>query len=451
MPRPFLLPLIERIARQPGAGAALGLLFLLPLMFNPGWYSHDELQWAAHAQPLEGAAASAGWLEWQRFQYRPLTFQLWLWLSAALFDSPRLYHAVFALLGLCVALGVRRCLQAWGWGPARALLAMGLFLVCPYAVFVHAWVATLADLLWVGVGLAMATLLAPLRDRLGITRALMLVVLCTLALLAKESALSLAALAVVLALATRRRAHLLAALVVAVPTLIYLALRLPVILGQPGDAIYGWSPLWPPLRLLQYLLFPFALNVEEIQALPLASTGRLALAALGLLLFWAGLWRGLGALRAALWLLAAAAALGPVLALSATANQYGYGLAAVLAAAASRALPARAGMGSVLLAFALGVMLLKGLQVQAHMLDAGHASARFLPGVSEALRQRSADTVLVLSSAHSGRDWLYARLLTDLPHYAGTPIGQRVRVQDSDEGADLRILDDGSLHPIDPP
>ena len=28
MPRPFLLPLIERIARQPGAGAALGLLFL---------------------------------------------------------------------------------------------------------------------------------------------------------------------------------------------------------------------------------------------------------------------------------------------------------------------------------------------------------------------------------------------------------------------------------------
>jgi hypothetical protein len=69
---------LEALSSQPGGVALVGALLLVPLALNPGWFSHDELQWAAFARPLDGVPIAAGWLEVERFQYRPLTFELWL-------------------------------------------------------------------------------------------------------------------------------------------------------------------------------------------------------------------------------------------------------------------------------------------------------------------------------------------------------------------------------------
>ena len=53
------------------------LILQLPLILNPGYFSHDELQWAA----LANASTPSPWLETSAFQYRPLTFSLWMALS----------------------------------------------------------------------------------------------------------------------------------------------------------------------------------------------------------------------------------------------------------------------------------------------------------------------------------------------------------------------------------
>ena len=52
--------------------AALAVMALQwPLVANPGYFSHDELQWAVHA-----TGAAVDWADIGAFQYRPLTFSL---------------------------------------------------------------------------------------------------------------------------------------------------------------------------------------------------------------------------------------------------------------------------------------------------------------------------------------------------------------------------------------
>ena len=61
----------------PVAVFALVLLAQLSLILNPGYFSHDELQWAAFANDGHPVA----WTAIREFQYRPLTFNLWMWMS----------------------------------------------------------------------------------------------------------------------------------------------------------------------------------------------------------------------------------------------------------------------------------------------------------------------------------------------------------------------------------
>ena len=74
----------------PAAVFALVLLAQLPLILNPGYFSHDELQWAAFAADGRHVA----WTAIGDFQYRPLTFNLWMWLSRPLFARPQVFHAL---------------------------------------------------------------------------------------------------------------------------------------------------------------------------------------------------------------------------------------------------------------------------------------------------------------------------------------------------------------------
>ena len=92
-------------------------------------------------------------------QWRPLTFNGWLLLSNALFESPRAMHSLWVLMGSTIAAGLSWLLLRMGLGWRTAVLAGLAFALNPYAAYVHGWVATLADLLWVGASLALAALL----------------------------------------------------------------------------------------------------------------------------------------------------------------------------------------------------------------------------------------------------------------------------------------------------
>jgi hypothetical protein len=437
---------LARVLANPVGLALIGALLLLPLALNPGWYSHDELQWAAFARPLDGVRISGGWLELQRFQYRPLTFELWLLIGSWLADLPRVHHTLHAGLGLLLALGLRAALVAWRVPRATSGCAALLFLLHPYAVFVHAWVATLADLLWVGSGIAIAWLLAPsATGRAPVPwRVLAVVPLVALALLAKEAAVVLPALVLVLAMLTRQRAHLVAALVAAVPVALYLAVRLPVILSTPTDATYGWSLLQIPGRALGYFAFPYAPILAEI--VQLAQLPGYALLGIGVI---AALHLGLVARSAPqaawAWLIGGLVAVAPVLILSSASNQYGYGFAVIASVAGAIAIARARGQVRTALVALSAAVALHGVVVAWHVVDAGVRASRFVPALAATLADWPGPEPLRLSIDGAGRIWLWTRLTHEIPHIGGVPVGDRVVIVGPGEPADVRVQRDGSL------
>ena len=140
------------------------------------------------------------WTDTSMLQWRPLTFNGWLLLSNALFESPRAMHSLWVLMGSALAAGLTWLLMRLGLGWRVAAAAGLVFALNPYAAYVHGWVGTLADLLWVGAvagaGRGAARPASPRRSDAGRTRGRCALragawafALTALALLAKESAL----------------------------------------------------------------------------------------------------------------------------------------------------------------------------------------------------------------------------------------------------------------------
>lgn len=422
------------------------------LLANPGYFSHDELQWAAFAD-APGGPAWVPWFDVGAFQYRPLTFNAWLVLSQLLFERPPLFHALWVVLGSANALLLAGVLRGAGAGARVAAGAALVFVLNPYAAYVHGWVATLADLLWVGFGVV-AVLLLQWRVRVAgdvvtskglIVAALIGCAATVPALLAKEAAIVFPALAVLVALlGTQRRVWFAVAVGSGVAVLAYLVLRLGVVLdGATPDGQYAWHPWHVPRRWFDYLAFLGLPRPAEVQSLALASTGRLLLAALlpaaVLVVLWRAGWRD-----AVAWLVGGAAALGPVLILAQSANQYGYGFSAVCVGVVALAWPRLHRIGRAVVSVAALVVVVHGVDVQRHVLQAGQRQAVFSPALVQALADVPGPAPIALHAPPRER-WLYARLLHDVPTYLGTPIGNRVVLVDTPDAADAVIESDGRI------
>ncbi|MEG2942517.1 MAG: hypothetical protein RR969_13210, partial [Thermomonas sp.] len=111
----------------------LACLLQLPLALNPGYYSHDELQWAAYAAD----GVHVPWLDVSAFQYRPLTFNLWMLLSRALFDTPMLFHAVLVIAGALNAALLFAVGRGFGMQARHAAVGALAFVLSPYSVYTH--------------------------------------------------------------------------------------------------------------------------------------------------------------------------------------------------------------------------------------------------------------------------------------------------------------------------
>jgi hypothetical protein len=416
------------------------------LIFNPGYMSHDELQWGYYAERFVGGFfGNHLWGDLHTFQYRPVTFSLWVELSRRFFTHPYMFHAVLVGWGAVNAglLGalMRRC----GVSPGVAYAAALVFALGPYAAYTHGWVATIADLIWVSCALLIAVLF-----QYGVRLAIALPVafaLCAWALLAKESAIVIPALVVVawwFSGRDRRWAWAFAA--TALPVAIYLALRLKSILFAEGStgSIYHWSLLNIPTRWLEYQLFPvLTTRLGAGDFLDKGFGSRLVLTGIvwWLLLAWslsrAG-WRWLLA-----FVVAGAAALGPVLILAEAANHYGYGFAAVTAVVCALAWK-QLGVWNRLIVAAFGVMCVwHGVTITRSIHDIGVKQSHFSPQLASAIAASQAPVRL---RPEDERDrWIYIRLTHEIPAYQGVPMGDRVQLVAQGEQADYLILDDGSL------
>lgn len=416
--------------------AAAALLLQGLLVANPGYFSHDELQWAVRAAARE----PAGWAAIDALQYRPLTFELWMALSRAFFDTPRLFHLAIAVLGAANAVLLAVVLRGAGSTPRVADTAALAFVASPYAMYVHGWVATIGDLLWVGCALGIGWAVLRARTRVAVAAALLLT---AAALLAKESALAIPATAAVLVLvdAGRRRRWIAVCIASGAVALAYLALRYPALSApRPGEA-YAWSPLNLPLRWLEYQLYPPRPRVFEVHNV-LAPPVLAAFAGL--------LWLAVAAVlarRGRRWLLAwvagGVATLGPVLVLGQSATQYGYGFAAWCAgllglAWAGLARPGRAIVAAFVLASAS-----HGVEVAWQMHRVGRVEARFSADVLGVIA--TSPLPVRLSPAPEADAWIFQRVTHAVPSYRGVPFSPRIELVAPGAPADYRIGADGSL------
>ena len=423
---------------------ALVLLAQLPLVLNAGYFSHDELQWAARADAGDGVP----WLGFDAFQYRPLTFNLWLWLSRELFAAPQAFHAVVVALGALDAVLLAMVLRRFGAPAVVAVVAALVFALGPYAAYVHGWVGTLGDLLWVGCALACAWLATRARPAWAIAGAALL--LAVVALLAKEAALSIPALAAVATLldTTHRRRWLAVLAGSAIPALAYVALRhgaLADIASQ--DAAYAWRLAHMPQRWLEYQLYPPNLPVFEAHnTLSRGFDARAAIAALLWVALVAALARA-GWRWAAAFVLGGIAALGPVLVLGMAANQYAYGFAALTAGVVALAWPRLPRWGRIVAWLLALLLVLHGLNVMRQVRKVGEVQAVFSPALAAAVADAAPGDVVRLSPAGDAAPWMFQRLAHDIPSYRGVAIGSRVRIVETGAPADFVIEADGRLRP----
>lgn len=446
--------------------AALALL-QAPLWISPGYFSHDELQWGARAATATVRELPfVSFVDVERFQFRPLTFNLWLLLSHALFETPRLFHAVFVLLGALNALLLASVLRRAGCRAPVAFCAALVFGLSPFAVWVQGWVGCLGDLLWVGFALGIVRVLQrktlshsppsafpPSHSLAGegelvwlVAASLTAALATLLALWSKEAALSIPALLALATLLLRLpRTWLAATLASAAIAVAYLALRLET-LTAPGDAAtYTLHATALPLRWLEYLAFPWALGVQEVHVLRLAAWSKWIVWLLAPLAFALCLWRA----SRRLWLAClagSALALAPVLALPVSANQYGYGFAALCCGVAALAWERLRRGGRATLAVLALVAVAHGFQVQMWMLEVGRVQAVFSPSLAEQARAQPQGAILLWPEQPSQHP-VYSRLSHRVPAYRGVPLGERVGMAESAEQATHKIAPDGRVRP----
>ncbi|MFC7301839.1 hypothetical protein [Cognatiluteimonas weifangensis] len=419
------------------------------LLANPGYFSHDELQWAAFAG-RDGPIAWSSWTAIDAFQYRPLTFNLWLWLSRQLFAQPQAFHLLLVVWGAGNAALACALARRFGVATGPAIAGALVFALGPFAAYTHGWVGTLGDLLWLSCALLAG--LAVARTRRPALAAAAAIACPALGLLAKEAA---AAIPLLLALAWafdgRKRTWAAATVAASAVLVAYLALRIGVLLHAPREGTqYALGAGHVPLRWLEYQLFAFVPTVfETFNTLSRGLDGRIVVAAALWLTLLATLWRSAPRL-AALFLLGGLAALAPVLPLGSSWNHYGYGFAALTAPVVAAAWPRAPRWGRAVIALAAVLCLWHGANVMRTLRHVGQVQAVFSPALAQAVAAQARpghSAPLRLRPAADAEGWIFARLTHDIPEYDGVAIGPRVQLVAAGAAAELEIAADGRLHP----
>ncbi|MDE2406933.1 MAG: hypothetical protein KGL91_03610 [Xanthomonadaceae bacterium] len=419
----------------------LALLLQAPLIFNPGYFSHDELQWAVRAID----AGTSPWADTHAFQYRPLTFTVWMALSRAFFDTPMVLHGVLVLWGTLNAVLLYLAGRGFGMSRGPAMAGTLAFILSPYTAYTHGWLGCIADLVWLSGALCLVVLVQRART---MELAAIIAGICTLlALLGKEAAFAIPPL---LALAWwfdgRKRVWLAALLAATAVAAVYLGLRMDALLHAPREGMqYSLSLRHVPQRWLEYQLFPMVPGRLETFTLPHHGKQCLLAGVLWLALLMA-LWQASKRLLP-VFLLGGIAALLPVLPLGSSWNHYAYGFAALTTMTVAAAWPTATRAGRFTIAVVALLSALHAGVVMWQIQRVGRIQAVFSPALAQVLRTHPHASV-TLQPATDVKPWVFQRLTHDIPGYAGVTIGNRVRLVAADQPADYRITADGQLQPL---
>ena len=415
---------------------AAACLLQLPLALNPGYFSHDELQWAAFAT----AGVRVPWLDLATFQYRPLTFNLWMALSRALFETPMLFHSLLVAWGALNAAVLFMLGRGFGMPARAAATGAMVFALSPYAAYTHGWVGCIADLIWMSCALVIGLVVQRARGLAvaGVAAAALTLV----ALLGKEAAFAIPPLLLVAWWWDGRRAKWLAATLGAgVVAALYLVARLDVLLDAPREgAQYSLSLLHVPMRWLEYQVFPPIMPLLETFTV----TQRwLPMAVACVLWMWMFASIVLASRRlAALFLIGGIATLLPVLPLASSFNHYAYGFSAIAPMSVAAAWPHATRHGRVAIGVFALLTVLHGGFVMARLHQVGRIQALFSPALAAAVRSQGE---VALHLHPDAKDWVFRRLTHDIPSYRGVEIGTQVRIVETADAGDYLVLPDGRL------
>ena len=405
------------------------LILQLPLVFNPGYFSHDDLEWIARADvPAWVSLPWVSWLDLSPLQYRPLTFNLWLVLAHAFGATPALLHLACVILGTLNAWLLWRVLIGARISERIACGAAIVFTLSPYVVYVHGWTGALADLLTLALGLGAARCLQCALDG---TRAEASVLVATstaliaAALLSKESAIVLPFL---LPFAAYRDLSLRAIrIAVALATLVavlYLALRWPILVNSADvDSAYTWSLRNVPTRLAEYILFPFTPPLFEIAPLLDKSVARLLAAAGCVSILLVALWTR-GPRWPLAWLFAFGGALAPILVLPRAYDQYAYLASAVAIAIPAAAWSILASKARIALAVVAAIVTAHGAIIMSRIHAVGIIQHTLFDDVLTELRASPEPLYIVASDPRDA--WLLGRLLDNVVVYRGVTLRGRI-------------------------
>jgi hypothetical protein len=423
------------------------LIVQLPLVFNPGYFSHDELQWLSFADVPWPEIPWNGWFDFKPFQYRPLTFNLWLVLAHLFGYNPMTMHLLRVMGGAIVALLLRATLVSLGVTATRASIAVLVFLLLPEVIYTHAWIGTYADTLCLGftLGAMLLTLRADRATSLAamLRAALAVSLLTALALASKESAVLLPVLLLLAAL--RRRDRLLAAAIAgsAIVVAAYLVLRLDTILFSPRDGGgYEWSLAYIPTRLVEYAIYPFEFDRFDAIGAFWDTHRRFAV------MCWlatvtiaaAAGWRAL-----AFFCIGWIVALGPILILEFSASQYAYLAAAFLCGFFAAIWIRLPGLARATLAGLALVALVHGQYVAGEMRRIGSIQHNLYEDLPQ-LVATHAEPVRI-KAERTQEDIILRRLVYEIPSYRHIPLGDHVLAVDhaDAQSADYVMSAEGQL------
>ena len=432
--------------------AALGFLLVAilvqwPVLFSVGYFSHDELQWLSFAQRPWGELFDiVSFADIRQFQYRPLTFDVWLVVSKIFGESPVMMHVVRGGFGVIAGGLLALLIHRLGASKLQAITGGLLFLLTPIAAYTNSWIGTYADALCLLFLLAIALSLTRRVPLPTAVNALLALVVTALALLSKESAVVFPALLMLGWLIRRERAILIAAIASGVAVAIYIAFRADVILfpAVPSGS-YAWKITNIPARMVEYALFPFSLNRFETLWQPELPMAWLAV---GACLIVVGVVAKLGWRWIAALVLGFYGALGPVLILAFLANHY-----ANLASAFACALLALAWrhMGNgyrVLLIVPVLVVTIHGVQMMRTMYRVGEVQSVLFAELARILPTTTG--VVAVRAANEKDNFIVDRLLHQVPEYRGIKMMGRVTAaQASARPGEIthRMQRDGRLTP----
>lgn len=281
----------------------IGFLSQILLWINPGFYSHDELQWrdVVLQKGLQGFIAQLSEFHvGESFGYpvRPLTFLI-LGLEGLLVENgAQLVHAISVLVTGAVGSLLYWILLRHGLGVKTALSAGLIFLLLPTTVLATGWSAALMDQWFVLFGLGGILLTQSFLKSQRLVYLAGVSMMQILALMSKETAIVWPAIFLILYyffIANSRRGTIGALQLFCawgIPTLIYASWRLNAVLASFSDSTqggYSASIENLPINIFAYFSFPFLTPITELHTYTLLPIWALVFGVLAHLfcVFWA--------------------------------------------------------------------------------------------------------------------------------------------------------------------